>query len=270
MKALSRSSSRPATTSAPLARCLESVREQDHPHVELIVVDNASTDATCEIASAYADQVLHRGPERSAQRNAGFDAAGGEWVVWLDSDIYLTPDSLRIAIETAEAEKADGVALPERTIGEGFWTRCRALERECYLNVPELHNPRVLRRDFMTGEGAFDTRMSGPEDANLRLSMRREGGRIALAPVVIDHDEGRLTLRTIFAKRLYYGQSLPLLIDEHPDAVSGQFSLLMSAYRKNWRLLLRHPVRTVALVPMRLMEAAGYLIGSRRRDRSTA
>lgn len=249
-----------------IRRCLSDVRAQDHTDVELVVVDNNSSDATCAIAEELADVVLHRGPERSAQRNAGIEAAQGDWVVWLDSDMYLPPEAISAALATADAAGADAVALPERTIGEGFWTKCRALERECYLNVPELHNPRVLRREFMQGDGAFDTRMSGPEDADLRLRMNAAGRHVvALAPIMVDHDEGRLTLRTIFEKRVYYGQSLPELVIKHPGAVNDQFRLLMWAYAKNWRVLVRHPFLTVCTGLMRLMEAAGYLVGSRRR-----
>lgn len=251
-----------------IRRCLEAVRAQSHPDVELIVVDNASTDATVAIADGLADQVLHRGPERSAQRNAGIAAASGEWVMWLDSDIYLTPDAVASCLEVVHSQGVDAVAMPERTIGEGFWTKCRAHERECYAWALELHNPRLLRRDFMTGLGVFDTRMSGPEDANLRLILQSEGKRVGIAPVLILHDEGRLTLRTIFEKRVYYGRSLPVLTAEHPGAVGQQFRNLIRVYARNWRILARRPILTAALVPMRLMEAVGYLVGARQRSAS--
>jgi glycosyltransferase involved in cell wall biosynthesis len=248
-----------------IRRCLEAARAQDHPDVELIVVDNASTDATVEIAEQYADQVIHHGPERSAQRNAGIAAASGEWVMWLDSDLYLVPEAISSCLEVVRSEGVDAVALPERTIGEGFWTKCRAHERECYQWALELHNPRLLRRDFMTGAGAFDTRMSGPEDANLRLTLQDAGYRVGIAPVIISHDEGRLTLRTIFEKRVYYGRSLPMLTAEHPGAVAQQFRDLIRVYARNWRILARRPLLTAALVPMRMMEGVGYLVGARRR-----
>jgi glycosyltransferase involved in cell wall biosynthesis len=248
-----------------IRRCLEAVRAQDHPDVELIVVDNHSTDATVEIAQQLADQVISRGPERSAQRNAGIEAATGDWVMWLDSDLYLVPEALSSCMTVVHEQGVDAVALPERTIGEGFWTKVRAHERECYQWAIELHNPRVLRRDFMVSAGAFDPRMSGPEDANLRLTLQDAGQKVGIAPVIIDHDEGRLTLRTIFEKRVYYGRSLPYLTAEHPGAVGQQFRDLIRVYARNWRILLRRPVLTAALVPMRLMEAVGYLTGAYRR-----
>ncbi|HIZ98893.1 MAG TPA: glycosyltransferase family 2 protein, partial [Candidatus Janibacter merdipullorum] len=186
--------------------CLRSVTEQTHPDVELIVVDNHSDDGTPEVAERIADRVITAGPERSAQRNTGIKAASSEWVLWLDSDMILPQRAIALALGTAEATGATGIALPERTIGEGYWTACRALERECYLDEPWLHNPRLVRRDYLLGEGAFHLDMSGPEDADLRMKMRSTGAGIELAPIIIDHDEGRLTVRDVWSKRYYYGR----------------------------------------------------------------
>lgn len=158
--------------------CLTSVTTQTYPEVELIVVDNHSTDDTRDIAARHTTQVFTGGPERSAQRNLGIDHASGEWVLWLDSDMVLPPDAIEVAVRTARQTGATGVALPERTIGNGFWTACRALERECYLNQPWLHNPRLVRRDYLLGDGGFNLSMSGPEDADLRMRMRGDGSRI--------------------------------------------------------------------------------------------
>ena len=67
-----------------LEATLRSVKEQSEPGVTLIVVDNASTDATKDIARRWADVYLEGGPERSAQRNRGIEAAQTPWIVWLD------------------------------------------------------------------------------------------------------------------------------------------------------------------------------------------
>ena len=247
---------------------LVSVRRQTEPNVRLIVVDNHSTDTTAQIAERYADQVIVAGPERSAQRNAGIAAADTHWIVWLDSDMMLPPTALQVALDTAAETGADGVALPERTIGHGVWTAARALERECYVDQPYLHNPRLLRRDFMRTDGAFHLEMSGPEDADLRLKMRTAGMRIELAPIIIDHDEGRLTLRDIFAKRYYYGRSIPAFAAQHSGAVGGQGRDVLRAYWAHRRELAQRPLLSAAMFGMRGMEAVGYLSGaaSARRD----
>lgn len=244
--------------------CLTSVTTQTYPEVELIVVDNHSTDDTSDIAARHTTRVFTGGPERSAQRNLGIERANGEWVLWLDSDMVLPPDAIEVAVRTARQTGATGVALPERTIGDGFWTACRALERECYLNQPWLHNPRLVRRDYLLGDGGFHLSMSGPEDADLRMRMRGDGSRIELAPVVVDHDEGRLTLGDVLRKRYYYGRSIPAFAARHQGAVGAQGKALIRAYADNRGLLARDPVHAAGMIVLRGLEVIGYGLGARR------
>lgn len=250
--------------------CLQSVRDQTYPRVELIVVDNHSTDETLAVAAELADVAVTGGPERSAQRNLGISKAEGVWVLWLDSDMVLPPRSIELAVRTAQQSRATGVALPERTIGDGFWTACRALERECYLNQPWLHNPRLVQRDYLLGEGGFHLAMSGPEDADLRLRMRAEGRRIELAPIVVDHDEGRLTVADVLRKRYYYGRSIPEFAGRHQGAVGAQGRAVLTSYAVNWRLLARDPGHAAGMVALRSLEAVGYAAGARRGRRDRA
>ncbi|MEP7089476.1 MAG: glycosyltransferase [Nocardioidaceae bacterium] len=247
--------------------CLRSVAGQSHPEVELVVVDNHSTDLTQSIAHRYAGSVLVAGPERSAQRNLGLDQARGSWFLWLDSDMVLPPECLATALDTADRLAVDAVALPERTVGDGFWTACRALERSCYLDDPWLHNPRLVRTGLMRELGGFDLSMSGPEDADLRHKIRATGREIALAPVLVDHDEGRLTLREVMVKRYYYGRSIPSFMEANRGAAVSQGRTILEAYVRNRRRLGRDPVHAVGMVGMRAAEAVAYGVGARRGSR---
>jgi GT2 family glycosyltransferase len=244
-----------------LAACLHSIRAQDVP-VELVVVDNDSTDGSYELARENADAAVRGGPERSAQRNTGVRLASTEWVLWVDSDMVLPPTTVSAALATAKATGAEAVAVPEVSVGTGFWTACRALERACYVDDPSLHNPRLLRRELLLGDGEFDPAMAGPEDTDLRLRLRAAGTRTALCPdVLIVHDEGRLTLRSILAKRVYYGRSLPAFVAKNPGALAGQGAGTLRALVRHRRTLAAHPVRTGGLLLMRALEAAAYVVG---------
>jgi GT2 family glycosyltransferase len=246
-----------------LASCLRSIRAQDVP-VDLIVVDNDSSDGTRELAREIADAAVPGGPERSAQRNTGVRLASTEWVLWIDSDMVLPPTTVSAALATAKETGADAVAVPEISVGAGFWTACRALERACYVDDPSLHNPRLLRRELLLGHGAFDPAMAGPEDTDLRLRLRSAGTRTALCPdVLIVHDEGRLTLRSILMKRVYYGRSLPEFVAKNPGALAGQGAGTLRALIRHRRTLAAHPVRTAGLLLMRALEAAAYVVGYR-------
>jgi glycosyltransferase involved in cell wall biosynthesis len=244
-----------------LEACLRSIRAQDVP-VELIVVDNASTDGTYEVARELADTAVRGGPERSAQRNTGVRLATADWILWIDADMVLPPTTVSAALATAARTGADAVAVPEVSVGPGFWTACRALERSCYLDDPSLHNPRLVRRELLLSDGEFDPAMAGPEDTDLRLRLRSVGTRTALcSDVLIVHDEGRLTLRSVLAKRVYYGRSLPAFAAKNPGALAGQGAGTVTALVRHRRRLARHPARTGGLLVMRAAEAAAYAVG---------
>lgn len=255
-----------------IAACLASITRQTYAPLELVVVDNSSDDGTLDVAGEYADLVLTAGPERSAQRNLGIERASGEWVVWIDSDMVLPVGTIEAAMDTAAERDAVGVALPERTIGEGFWTACRALERSCYLDDEWLHNPRLVRRSFLLDDGGFHLDMSGPEDADLRMRMRQQGATIALAPILVDHDEGRLTLAEVMRKRYYYGLSIPAFAARHDGAVADQGRALLRSYTRHAKDLARDPAHAAGMVLMRGLEVVGYALGARRgrRDRRSA
>lgn len=85
---------------AYLERCIHSIMRQGYQDYELILVNDGSTDISPIICDAYSEQdskikVIHKpnGGLVSA-RNAGIAAAGGEYVLWVDADDWIAPDTL--------------------------------------------------------------------------------------------------------------------------------------------------------------------------------
>ena len=80
-----------------LPRCLESIVAQDYSPFEVILVDDGSTDGSGELCDEWATQdsrikVIHKANEGPGQaRNAGLDAAQGQYVSFIDSDDYVHP-----------------------------------------------------------------------------------------------------------------------------------------------------------------------------------
>jgi len=79
---------------AYLQSAIESVLGQTYPHVELIVVDDASTDSSRDIARRYGDRLTlieqdHRG--LAATRNHGIKVSHGRFIAFLDCDDYWAP-----------------------------------------------------------------------------------------------------------------------------------------------------------------------------------
>ena len=93
---------------------------------------------------------------------------------------------------------------------------------------------------------------------------------IALAPVIVDHDEGRLTLPDVLRKRYYYGRSIPAFAEQHDGAVGAQGKAVLQSYLRHRTDLLKDPAHAAGMVVMRGMEVVGYSLGARRGRRDRA
>lgn len=109
-----------------LSRCIESILEQTYKEIEIILVDDGSPDSCPEICDNYASrdkriQVIHkRNGGLSDARNAGIEAARGEYLGFIDSDDYIHPAmymELWKAIQRYEADVA--MCDIQRVDGEG-------------------------------------------------------------------------------------------------------------------------------------------------------
>ena len=98
-----------------LQRCIDSILKQTHRNFELFLIDDGSKDASGTICDAYAAKdsritVFHeenRGV--SAARNTALDHACGEYLQFLDSDDWITPDATQRLVQAAEEHGADMV-----------------------------------------------------------------------------------------------------------------------------------------------------------------
>lgn len=96
-----------------LERCVQSIREQSYRALEIILVDDGSRDACPALCDAHMEAddrvvVIHQENQGlSAARNAGLDKARGEYVVFIDSDDYVTPFHVENLREAMEREHSD-------------------------------------------------------------------------------------------------------------------------------------------------------------------
>ena len=104
----------PAHNAAPfIERTLDSVLAQGFDELEVIVVDDGSTDGTHDIVSAMGPPVVSvRGPGRgvSLARNDGVRLSRGEYVAFLDHDDLWEPGKIRRQVEGLDAEPRAGRA----------------------------------------------------------------------------------------------------------------------------------------------------------------
>lgn len=95
-----------------VSRCLDSVAGQTFRSVEVIIVDDGSTDSTPELVEVYTKQYPrfrcirqeNRGPGEA--RNTGVEASLGKYVAFIDADDYIAPDFVEVLFNLAEENAA--------------------------------------------------------------------------------------------------------------------------------------------------------------------
>ncbi len=115
-----------------LAECLSSICRQTYPNLEILVVDDRSTDSTAEIARGFAARdsrvrvlSIDRLPPGWTGKTHALDQAvhhtSGQWLLFLDADTVHAPESLSVMMEHGRSEGASLVSLLPELKCEAFW-----------------------------------------------------------------------------------------------------------------------------------------------------
>lgn len=244
-----------------LGRFVSCVRRQTYPHIELIIVDNSSSDGTAEVGARLADKFFTQGPERSAQRNRALREASGEYVLILDADQYLEPGVVEECVARMEGNRAlHGLFVPEETLASGFWGACKKFERDFYLVGDEsVEAARFFHRTEVLAIGGYDEAQTGSEDWDLSDRMLARYGNFERTKARLLHDEGHIELAELVRKKRYYSKlGIRDYLRQAPSYRRVAFPFRPSV-RRQWPRLLRHPVLATGTLVMKLGEGLTVL-----------
>ena len=252
--------------------CLQSIKNQTFKNIELIVVDNFSEDKTAELAKKYSAKVYFKGNERSAQRNYGAQVARGEYLIYLDADMILSPTVIEECVAKCERDNVDALYVPERIVGDGFWIKVRDFERSFYTGTV-IDAVRFVRRDLFLQVGGFDETLVGPEDWDFDRKIRKVG-RTGIVIVPLYHNEGRFSMKRYLKKKGYYTDGIQKYIkkwgsnDLETAKQVGVWYRLMGVFieKGKWKKLIRHPIYLIAMYCLRLRVAIEYLQGIKQHN----
>ncbi len=196
---------------ATIGAAIESVMNQTSAVLEVIVVDDGSSDATSRVASGAAGAgggagggsvpvkvIAQRQGGPSGARNAGIAAARGSWIGFLDADDRWRPRKLELQLGVV-AQHPDAVVVASdwvreegsmREEGEASMPGCTALSDRDILILNRFQTSTALcRTDVLRSLGGFDRSLDGVEDWDMWLRLAGVGTVLKLdMPLVVYRD----------------------------------------------------------------------------------
>lgn len=229
-----------------VAEAIESCLAQTHPHVEIIVVDDCSTDRSVEILKTYGDRIawecLPRRSGGNVARNRGFASSKGDYVLFLDADDYILPEKLERQVafleETghdavygdwqARFHELDGTTRLSEVVKSGPQADLlEALLADWWTAVVSL----LYRRSAVERVGGWDETLPVAQDRDFFLSVVLSGATVGYLPgcVGVYRRYGNATVSTSSKSR--WIESHARVVRKAGDALARQ-NRLTPAYRR--------------------------------------
>ncbi|GAB4157963.1 MAG: hypothetical protein Fur003_1720 [Candidatus Dojkabacteria bacterium] len=255
-----------------LGDLLESINQQfDAKKVEVIIVNRHSEDDhSSQIVTKYPFTFIElksQQDSRNIQRNLGIEQSKGEWILFLDGDMRLGKDLVSQVLDTITNEdERVGFIITEHGEGKSFWAKVKAFEKELLIGNQYIEVARLYKRSILKEIGGFPDNIIGGEDKFVENKIGKKGeiGRVEGAYLI--HNEGRAKFKQYLKTKGYYAQTIPSLRTGQKEerkwklkdliniVIDGLIRFLAPFRPKNWILLLRHPIRAIALFILRFAE----------------
>lgn len=218
-------------------RAIHSVLQQTHASIELIIVDDGSTDGTASVVARWADPrvryiALERNSGCAAARNAGIARATGRWLAFQDSDDEWLPHKLETQLRVIREQEEDpelvGVVSTLLRYGkagaelirwprdsQGVWVEApRTIE-----GLTAYLQSLLLSSSVVTEVGAFDTKLRTRSDYELVLRLLSAGRLRFCDDVLAFSHESHDGVSTNWAEKEV---STSYLLDKHKSLLLGR------------------------------------------------
>ena len=240
-----------------LAACLESLLPQTGISFEIIVVNDASTDRTAEIARSFpAVRVLDAPPlppgwtGKNNAVAAGAKNAVGPWLLFTDADTVHLPGSLAKAVTEAEEHGAALLSYSPAQEIHGFWQKC--LMPVIFAELAATFRPKDVSNPASPAAAA-----NGQYLLIIREAYEAVGGHAAIAGNILED---------VALARAVKSSGRKIFFRYGGDAVRTRmyrtFEQMLEGWTKNLALLFPHPIRLAALrLAQFVLSIAGVVAG---------
>lgn len=188
-----------------VGKCVDSIINQTHAELEIILVDDGSTDSSGKICDALKQQderisVIHKeNGGLSDARNCGIDHAAGEWVVFIDGDDFIHPHMIERLYQLAEQYDSDIVACGFEPVLEAEEIRPMEQTQKEAVHIYETN-------DIFAQFGRLEITLAWNKiyRKNLFDTIRYPKGRVHEDEYIIHHLAGECKRLVYTEEKLYY------------------------------------------------------------------
>jgi succinoglycan biosynthesis protein ExoA len=259
-----------------IGRCLDAVRKQDYPNLQIVVVDGGSLDATLQVVRdqmAADDRIeLVYNPQHSIPMslNLGLAAARGRWLVRMDAHSTVDESYVRTAVDRLDQGLWGGVGGRKDGVGETAAGRAIAaalgsrfgvgnsmyhhgVTAQEVDHIPFGAYPVELVREL----GGWNEQLPVNEDYEFDYRVRQAGNKLLFDPALKIWWRSRQSISDLFRQYHRYGRGKVDVALLHPDSMRPRHFLppALVAYLAGTALISwRHPRRLLLL-------SAPYLLG---------
>jgi glycosyltransferase involved in cell wall biosynthesis len=263
--------------SANIERIIKNLKCQTYSNIEIIVVDNGSSDNTQKLAIKLLskENVFHL-PHyvdltnvknfRGAQVNFGVQKSKGELIFFPDAD--MTFDNNLVEEAVGKMELFDSLYVPEIVIGNGLFGKIRNFERSFY-NSTCIDAVRFVTRHYFEKVNGFDEKniAFAPDDWDLTKMLKKSGASMNITQSVKYHHEESLSLSSYLRKKIGYVNTFNAYIEKwgsDDEDVTKQFSLkyrYFTVFIENgkWRKLISRIDLAIGVYVLRILVGVKYL-----------
>lgn len=237
-------------SASTLDECLGALKNQEYANIEIIVADSFSKDKTKQIATLYGAKIIDA-ETLALARKIGVEISRGKYILFLDSDQIIEPDTIRRSVQACEQTGYDGVThferskmhkgtFVERLINYDKWIFHSEQDDDPIYGTAE---PRFFKSEFVRQIDFMDNPPITFELAIINLKMNQLGAKIGFIDAYIYHYETS-TFWQVTRKFFRYGEYYIPALKRFPNLVIHH-----SAPRRTYFTLraIKHPFLLLGL-----------------------
>lgn len=243
-----------------ISQAIDSVLNQTYGNLEIIVIDDGSTDNTKEILAPYGQKITYLSQSNcgvSSARNAGIQQARGEYVAFLDSDDLWYPQKLEKQIEAIQRNKEYALCLTDIEYVDDagshirFSSLCKAIPYNGYLFTYLLQGSGtcsyvttiLVKKGVFTTVGLFDESLNTAEDIDMLLRITSRYQAALVDEPLVKYIKYRREGDSNLSDRLFTGNRIraiqkikeycPQLAQKHQKLISRRTARINLEYAKD-------------------------------------